>query len=150
MTAEALLRGGKKEIAGGKRAHRVQSRNDGGHDNVVDLNQDSNSKRQWTLKGIPPEAVEQTREAARRNGMKLNSWVTAALYRAVDEGVPSMSSPDSPANEPERHQRDVNERLQDIENYIKEEFDILRRRSQEIEESMRQINAFLIKMYVEK
>jgi hypothetical protein len=43
----------------------------------------SDTSRQWTLKGLAPETVEVSRDAAKRSGMKLNAWVSRALANAA-------------------------------------------------------------------
>ncbi|MFW2342042.1 hypothetical protein [Brevundimonas sp.] len=40
--------------------------------------------RQWTIKGLPAETVEVSRDAARKSGMKLNSWIRQALETAAE------------------------------------------------------------------
>lgn len=109
-------------------------------DYVADEPQD---RRQWTLKGIPPGAVDQTREAAKRSGMKLNAWVTQALYKAVEGAQMDDDAKGSSA-------KTDNERIEDLEVYIKESLVDLRRRTEEIESSMKAINAFLVRMYTER
>src|SRR5271168_2273065 len=37
----------------------------------------------WTLKGVPSETVEMTRQAARMRGMKIGAWVADALRQAA-------------------------------------------------------------------
>lgn len=105
---------------------------------------DATARKQWTLKGIPPQAVDQTREAARRSGMKLNSWVTQALLTAIHEAdsMPTPMSPRSPA--------ELESRIEELEAYIKESMADLQRRSEEVENSLKAINAVLIKMYADR
>jgi hypothetical protein len=43
----------------------------------------SEPSRQWTIKGLAPETVEVSRDAAKRSGMKLNAWVSRALANAA-------------------------------------------------------------------
>lgn len=75
--------------------------------------------------------------------MKLNAWVTQALYKAV-EGSQMDNDGDAPPTKSD------NERIEDLEAYIKDSLADLRRRTEEIENSMKSINAFLVKMYTER
>jgi len=75
--------------------------------------------------------------------MKLNAWVTQALYKAVEGAQMDDDTKASPA-------KTDNERIEDLEVYIKESLVDLRRRTEEIEHSMKAINAFLVRMYTER
>ncbi|TCM19596.1 hypothetical protein EDF56_103239 [Novosphingobium sp. PhB165] len=39
----------------------------------------------WTIKGLPTEAVSVAREAAKASGMKINAWVSHALTEAAQD-----------------------------------------------------------------
>lgn len=41
--------------------------------------------KDWTIKGLPNETVEVSRAAAKKNGMKINAWVSRALNEAANE-----------------------------------------------------------------
>lgn len=41
--------------------------------------------KDWTIKGLPNEIVEVSRAAAKKNGMKINAWVSRALNEAAHE-----------------------------------------------------------------
>ena len=107
------------------------------HANVVQMSQ-SGSTRQWTIKGISPDAVDISREAARRSGMKLNSWVGLALRRAAET---------SPSSEDMDYDQ-LAKRVATLEGYIKAEFDRLRLQSAQIESTVNCISALLLKMYM--
>lgn len=112
-----------------------------GHGGVVDFErvEPSGERRQWTLKGISPDAIEQSREAAKRSGMKLNSWVTAALQQAAD--IKSENAAGGDAN--------LAHRIDEMERYIREEFERLKQQQTDIANAMTSINAFLVKMYAQ-
>jgi hypothetical protein len=106
--------------------------------NVVEV-RPSRGSRQWTIKGIAPEDVEISREAARRSGMKLNSWVGSALRRAAI------------AHEENEHQRleeeDVAARVAELESYVKAEFERLRAQTNQVSDTLNCLSALLLKMY---
>jgi len=93
--------------------------------------------RQWTLKGLAPETVEVTRDAARRSGMKLNSFVSLALERAASEVTSGKAS--KPA-EPEP----------DDLHAIKEELAKIRAQGEHLESTINSISAILLKLCAEK
>jgi len=104
-----------------------------GNDNVVP------ASRQWTIKGISPDAVEVSREAARRSGMKLNSWVSSALQRAATE---ADDKPEGAADEA------LVRKVGELEGYLKEELEQLRAKSEQIESTINSISAILLKLAV--
>lgn len=109
---------------------------------VVALGLGNVARRQWTLKGLAPETVEQTREAARRNGVRLNEWVTQALFSAIEGSMPDhVEDADSPS--------DLKARLDAFETYVKEEFAAIRKRDKDIEAFMNSISAFMVRIYAE-
>ena len=65
----------------------------GGNDNGThDDNVISYSKTQYTVKGIQKTTVEAVREAARKEGMKINSWVSVRLREAADRSLHDTAS----------------------------------------------------------
>jgi hypothetical protein len=40
--------------------------------------------KQWTIKNIEEEVVDKARDAAKKNGMKISSWVSARLRQAAE------------------------------------------------------------------
>lgn len=47
--------------------------------------------KDWTIKGLPAEAVEVARDAARESGMKINAWVANVFEQAAQERLPTPS-----------------------------------------------------------
>lgn len=97
-----------------------------------------NHARQWTLKGIPQDTVEISREAARLSGMKLNSWVGKALMSAANPVVEEAQSPSD---------TELARRVVELEEYIRHELSSLREQQGHIESTMNGISSMLIKMY---
>lgn len=96
-------------------------------------NQNSDS-RQWTIKGLSPDTVEVSREAAKRSGMKLNSWVGMALQRAAETPVKAaVSNPEHPKADELR--------------LIKEELARIRAQGEVLESTVNSISAILLKLY---
>jgi flagellar capping protein FliD len=102
----------------------------------------SGGARQWTIKGIAPEAVEISREAARRNGMKLNSWVGAALKRAA-------ASNDAGTYLVDRDE-DVAAKVADLQAYMETEFKRLHEQSAQMEQTINSLTSFLVRLYADK
>lgn len=94
--------------------------------------------RQWTLKGLAPETVEVTREAARRSGMKLNSFVSLALEKAAADV--SNAEIIASSHEP---------RSDDLET-IKSELARIRAQGEHLESTINSISSLLIKLWAEK
>ncbi len=90
--------------------------------------------RQWTIKGLPSETVEVSREAAKRSGMKLNSWVGMALQKAAETPMPNKEAALEVS-------KDVELRL------IKEELARIRAQGEVLESTVNSISAILIKLY---
>ncbi|MDO8377487.1 hypothetical protein [Phenylobacterium sp.] len=107
------------------------------NDNVVALDSAAQS-RQWTIKGISPDAVAVSREAARRSGMKLNSWVGNALQRAAESE--RSIEPDS--------EEAWAKKVEELEGYIKLEFEKLRAQGTQIESTINSISSILLKLSV--
>src|SRR5579871_3468487 len=42
----------------------------------------------WNVAGIPPEAREAARAAARREGLSVGEWLTRRILRSMTEGLP--------------------------------------------------------------
>jgi len=95
------------------------------------LNQDY---RQWTIKGLPPETVEVSREAAKKSGMKLNSWVGMALQRAA-ESPTSTSTGTSDTSKADELK------------LIKEELARIRAQGEALESTVNSISSILLKLY---
>lgn len=108
-----------------------------GVDNAGDADRES---RQWTLKGLAPETVEVTRDAAKRSGMKLNSFVSLALERAAAEVVASGAKSGAEAAEP------TSEEIHDI----KAELAKVRARSEQLESTVHSMSAILLKLCAER
>ncbi|WP_374573711.1 hypothetical protein [Phenylobacterium sp.] len=102
----------------------------------VDCDRES---RQWTIKGLPPATVEVTREAAKRSGMRLNSFVSLALERAAADAMPG---------------KPVGARLSEVAlddlNEIKSQLAQIREKGEQLESTINSISAILLKLYTEK
>ena len=94
----------------------------------------SNDLRQWTIKGLAPETVQVSREAAKRSGMKLNSWVGMALQKAAETPIVSDASL-GVANK--------DEELADIRNELAK----IRAQGEALESTINSISSLLLKLY---
>jgi hypothetical protein len=113
---------------------------DGGAD-VVQIER-SPGTRQWTIKGIPPEAVEISRDAARRSGMKLNSWVARALSTAAGAQRATAGA----ASE----QGALSSQMVELEEYIKGELARLQEKADHLEGAMNSVCALMLKLYMQQ
>jgi localization factor PodJL len=50
----------------------------------------------WHVKGVHPDARDVAREAARRSGVSVGTWLNSLIIRAADEDIPP-GKPDAPA-----------------------------------------------------
>lgn len=92
--------------------------------------------KDWTIKGLPSETVDVTREAAKRSGMKINAWVSKALETAaLSEPTPSAIS------QPQGDQRD---------SHILDELAKLRSQNDDLVQTINSMSAILLKMYTAK
>lgn len=107
-------------------------------ENFVDRQEAS---RQWTLKGLAPETVEVSRDAAKRSGMKLNAWVSRALEQAA-MGNSGGSVREANASAP----RVEGETIQ----HIKEELVRLRAQSEDMRKTMDTMSSILLKLCAER
>jgi len=140
------------DVAFGSRTHiddpgEEQTILGGGESSVVGFDRESGGTRQWTLKGIPENAVDLSREAAKRSGMKLNSWVTAALQRAAES---------DPRQDEDATSSELAERMDIIERYLRFESERLHEQlrsievaQQSLEAAVKNVNTFLVKMYAQ-
>ncbi|MFA5964645.1 MAG: hypothetical protein WC804_11565 [Sphingomonas sp.] len=104
------------------------------------VNDRHESSRQWTIKGLAPETVEVSRDAAKRSGMKLNAWVSRALERAATNGgVPAEGTQ---AKQPPS---DV-ETIQHIRN----ELERLHIQTEDMKNTMQTMTAILLKLCAQK
>jgi hypothetical protein len=96
--------------------------------------------RQWTLKGLAPETVEVSREAAKRSGMKLNAWVSRALEQAAapETGVRSEES------------RSLVSAPEDTVRQMKEELVRLRAESDEMRSTVNTMSQILLKLWAQQ
>lgn len=53
------------------------------------------SRRQYTLKGIENETIELMRDAARKEGMKIGSWVSTRMKEAAERALASDTGIDA-------------------------------------------------------
>src|SRR3954464_6357144 len=97
----------------------------------------------WNIAGIPPEAREAARAAARREGLSVGEWLTRRILRSfsgmeeefrpsagVDPGLDSWGLPQSSAS-----RRDTEEMLARVSRTESESSDVYRR----IEEQLRTV-----------
>ncbi|HEY4342795.1 MAG TPA: hypothetical protein VGN05_00495 [Parvibaculum sp.] len=54
--------------------------------------EDENQKSQWTIKGLDAVAVELSRKAAQKRGMRIGAWVSEALMMAASGDLDQSSS----------------------------------------------------------
>ena len=97
-------------------------------------------QRQWTIKGLPQETVEVTRAAAKRSGMKLNSWVSGTLKKAAEAEMANSSAISSGA------EAELSRRVHELEEYIRVQMTQLQEQGREIENSINSINKVLMKV----
>src|SRR5215471_10216452 len=50
----------------------------------------------WHVKGIHPDARDVAREAARRSGVTIGTWLNSLIIKAADQEVPA-GEPEAPA-----------------------------------------------------
>jgi hypothetical protein len=99
------------------------------------------SSRQWTLKGLAPETVEVSRDAAKRSGMKLNAWVSRALEQAAtDFGTLPASEEKSEAVLPDSV----------MIQHIKEELVRLRAQNEDMRNTVNTMSSVLLKLCAER
>jgi hypothetical protein len=102
------------------------------------------TSRQWTLKGLAPETVNVSREAARRSGMKLNAWVSRALEQAA-MGTDGNSPVDS-HEDPFTYPPNSGDTLQ----YIKEELVRLRAQNEDMRSTVNTMSSILLKLCADR
>lgn len=100
----------------------------------------SETSRQWTLKGLAPETVEVSRDAAKRSGMKLNAWVSRALANAA-------VSPDSTSQASAALNLDISN---DKIDGIMEELLRLRAESKDMKNTVNTMSSILLKLIGDK
>ncbi|WP_394439283.1 hypothetical protein ACGGKE_00975 [Sphingobium naphthae] len=94
------------------------------------------ASKDWTIKGLPSETVNISREAAKRSGMKINAWVSKALETAAsDDAMPSF------ANAMQTHNPQ-------FDAHIIEEIAKLRMQNEDLAQTINSMSALLLKMYV--
>lgn len=104
-------------------------------ENDARLQNNSNADfRQWTIKGLSPETVEVSREAAKKSGMKLNSWVGMALQRAAESPVGNAVGISDASKADELR-------------LIKEELARIRAQGEILESTVNSISSILLKLY---
>ena len=94
--------------------------------------------RQWTIKGLDPSTIEVTRDAAKRSGMKLNSFVSQALAKAAADAGPKKADPCA------------DETAFDDLQLIKAELTKIREQGQQLESTINSISAILLKICADK
>jgi hypothetical protein len=91
--------------------------------------------RDWTIKSLPPETVEVSRDAARKSGMKINAWVGKALQNAADGTSASNASATATGE------------IVNLEHSILREIAELKEQNLNLTETVNSISAMLLKMY---
>lgn len=99
------------------------------------------SPRQWTLKGLAPETVEVSRDAAKRSGMKLNAWVSRALEQAATGSVVLPQNSTKPA---------VDSQGIDTIQRISEEILTLRAQNEDMRNTVNTMSSILLKLCAER
>lgn len=98
----------------------------------------SDQPKDWTIKGLPADTVEITREAAKQNGMKINAWVSRALYEAATEVSHERDFPASHGG------------VEVAQYHLSDEISRLRRQNEELIQTVTNMTNILAKMYAEK
>ncbi|MEG3088015.1 hypothetical protein [Sphingomonas sp. PB4P5] len=109
--------------------------------NVAEPDVARSDSRQWTLKGLAPETVEVSRDAAKRSGMKLNAWVSRALSQAATGANNQPANGDSSANS-----REGDETIQRIQ----EELVRLRAQNEDMRNTVNTMSGILLKLCADK
>lgn len=101
--------------------------------------------RQWTLKGLAPETVQVSRDAAKRSGMKLNAWVSRALEKAAnsEEEWSATTNPRSESDAAPDTERD------DIQ-AIRKEILRLRAENESMVKTVNTMNTILLKLCADR
>jgi hypothetical protein len=98
---------------------------------------EGNASRDWTIKKLPSETIEVSREAARQHGMKINAWVSRALHEAAS--TPIRSDLDSGG--------EISSKVARLEKSIFDEIAQLKAQNADLAETVNSMSAILLKMY---
>jgi hypothetical protein len=110
-------------------------RSTGGHARRKKVDKVENA-RDWTIKSLPPETVEISREAAKRSGMKINAWVGRALQSAaIGDPSETLTLGDGAVQ------------IVDLEHSILREIAALRLQNENLTQTVNSISSMLLKMY---
>lgn len=99
-----------------------------------------NESKDWTIKSLSPEAIDVSREAAKRSGMKINAWVGRALMSAASEPA-AVSGSTIPSGV-----RDDREMVK-LEYSILKEISDLKTQNENLVQTVNSISSMLLKMY---
>jgi hypothetical protein len=121
----------------GKRRVRSRSGNDRREATSSDH---EGASRDWTIKSLPPETVDVSREAARRAGMKINAWVGKALEAAA-------ANLSQPAQIARGEVRPTEDEVVQLEYSILKEIHDLKAQNESLVQTVNGISSMLIKMY---
>lgn len=94
------------------------------------------TSKDWTIKALPADVVEQTRQEARRSGMKINAWVTNALRSAASP--PRVHNSVTP--------RLSDDRIAEFEKGILEQLKNLQQRNEELTHTINSMSSMLIRI----
>lgn len=117
--------------------HPVGSSQSAGKSNNKKTDQSAEQQQDWTIKGLPAETVQVTREAAKRSGMKINAWVSRALADAACDSINGDNS-------------QFTVRSESIENHILEEITKLREQNEALKQTIDSMSTILIKLCADR
>lgn len=100
-----------------------------------------NTSKDWTIKSLSPEAIEVSRDAAKRSGMKINAWVGKALMSAATDPEAEKNSSD------DRRAEHTDREMVKLEHSILKEISDLKSQNESLTQTVNSISSMLLKMY---
>lgn len=98
----------------------------------------TNQSQDWTIKGLPKETVEISREAAKNNGMKINAWVSKALNQAASKEHVDV---------PRAHETDSDESFRE---HVLQQLEKIKERDNDLIATVNSMSAILLKLYAKE
>jgi hypothetical protein len=117
--------------------HPVGSNQSAGNNHNKKKDQSAELQQDWTIKSLPAETVQVTREAAKRSGMKINAWVSRALADAACDSINGNFS-------------QLTLRPESIENHILEEITKLREQNEALKQTIDSMSTILLKLCADR